>query len=563
MTAEPSSEATWWPAVRHWLWLGVAAAALNTSLTFNNVWPTLAVRLSADVSIELAICVLGIVFWHSRSRRSPAERRLDKREWASPAVGRCLAVLWVALVFGRYIDVTVRSLYGRDINLYWDLQFVPDVGAMFAFVANPWLAAAVVLGVVIIPALVYLPVRWALQRISGAADQPRARRVLGAAAAGALVLWVAQGIDARVLPIVGFAQPVTPTYARVVSEFVDEMTGAGTRPLAPPPRLQSNLARVNGADVFLVFLESYGAVSWDRPEFAHALAASRLGLDAAIHDTGRSVVSGLVRSTTFGGESWLAHISLLSGTEVRDQRTNRRLMAEPRDTLVTVFRRQGYRTVAIMPGLLRGWPEGSFYGFETIYDHTRLDYKGPPFGWWDLNDQFALARVDAVEIAPRPRRPAFIFFPTITTHAPFTPAPPYQPDWVRVLRPEAYDPEDLDRAWSDQPDWLNLGPGYVQALAYAHATLGGYLRLRADRDFVMILIGDHQPPGLVSGAGASWDVPVHVVASRPAVLDQLRHHGFRDGLTPAGPIVAQMHSLLPMLLDAFGDEDVNTSVARR
>ena len=111
----------------------------------------------------------------------------------------------------------------------------------------------------------------------------------------------------------------------------------------------------------------------------------------------------------------------------------RRLMAEPRDTLVTVFGRQGYRTVAIMPGLLRGWPEGAFYGFETIYDHTRLDYKGPPFGWWDLNDQFALARADALEIAPRPRRPAFIFFPTITTHAPFTPAPPYQPDWVRVL----------------------------------------------------------------------------------------------------------------------------------
>ena len=33
--------------------------------------------------------------------------------------------------------------------------------------------------------------------------------------------------------------------------------------------------------------------------------------------------------------------------------------------------------------------------------------------------------------------------------------------------------------------------------------------------------------------------------------------------TPAGPVVAEMHSLLPMLLDAFGDEDVNTSVARR
>ena len=82
--------------------------------------------------------------------------------------------------------MTVRSLYGRGINLYWDLRFVPDVGAMFAFVANPWLAAAVVLGVVSVPVLVYLPVRWALQRVASAADNPRARLVLGGAAAGVL-----------------------------------------------------------------------------------------------------------------------------------------------------------------------------------------------------------------------------------------------------------------------------------------------------------------------------------------------------------------------------------------
>jgi hypothetical protein len=208
-----------------------------------------------------------------------------------------------------------------------------------------------------------------------------------------------------------------------------------------------------------------------------------------------------------------------------------------------------------MPGLLRGWPEGSFYGFETIYDHSRLDYQGPPFGWWDLNDQFALARADALEIAPRERRPAFVFFPTITTHAPFTPSPPYQPDWTRVLRPDAYDAADLDRAWSEQPDWLNLGPSYVRALAYANVTLGGYLRLRADRDFVVVLIGDHQPPGLVSGPGSSWNVPVHVIASRPDVLDRLRRNGFREGLAPRDPAVARMDTLLPMLLDAFGDED--------
>ena len=205
--------------------------------------------------------------------------------------------------------------------------------------------------------------------------------------------------------------------------------------------------------------------------------------------------------------------------------------------------------------MLVGWPEGAYYGFDEIYNHDRLDYHGPPFGWWDVNDQFALARVDALEIGPQPRPPAFVFFTTITTHAPFVPTPPYQPDWARVLTSTPYDSEALDRAWSTWPDWMNLGPSYLESLDYAFATVGGYLRLRADRDLVMILVGDHQPPALVSGAGASWDVPVHVIATRGALLDRLvRDHRFVEGLEPRSTAVARMDTLLPVLLDAFGDD---------
>jgi hypothetical protein len=519
----------------------LALLLLNASLTFANVWPTLGVWPGRDLSIELAVLVLALTLgWRWPGVRSRTTRI-------------CLAVLWVALIVGRYVDVTVRSLYGRGINLYWDLQFAPDVSAMFAFVANPWLAAAVLLGLMLMPVLISAPVYWAVARVTDAVGNLRRRRALTAIAAAVLVLAVIQRVDERLVPIIRFAEPVVPTYAVALREYVSEKAGVGERALAPPIPIRSTLSRVSGADVLLIFLESYGAVSWERPELAHALAGSRRRLEADIRETGRAVVSASVESTTFGGESWLAHLSLLSGTEVRDQRTNVRLMSQSRDTLVKAFGRQGYRTVAVMPGLLRGWPQGSFYGFDAIYDLSRLDYRGPPFGWWDINDQFALARADALEIAPRDRRPVFLFFPTITTHAPFTPAPPYQPDWSRVLRADAYDEAALQLAWSDQPDWSNLGPSYVQALAYAHATLGGYLRLRADRDLVVILLGDHQPPGLVSGAGASWNVPVHVIARRGEVLERLRKHRFREGLAPPDYTAARMDTLLPVLLDAFGD----------
>jgi phosphoglycerol transferase MdoB-like AlkP superfamily enzyme len=205
-----------------------------------------------------------------------------------------------------------------------------------------------------------------------------------------------------------------------------------------------------------------------------------------------------------------------------------------------------------MPGLWQDWPEGSYYGFDEIYGARRLDYRGPQFGWFTLTDQYALAKIDALEINPRDRPPLFVFFPTISTHAPFTPTPPYQADWARILDDRPYDADDLNRSYQEVPDWLNLGPGYVDALSYSYRTLAGYLRLRGDRDYVAIVIGDHQPPAAVSGADAPWDVPVHVISSREGVLEPLRTNGFRDGLTPVRPVLGKMHTLLPTLLEAFG-----------
>ena len=48
---------------------------------------------------------------------------------------------------------------------------------------------------------------------------------------------------------------------------------------------------------------------------------------------------------------------------------------------------------------------------------------------------------------------------------------------------------------------------------------------------------------------------MHVVASRDALIDRLVDgHGFAPGLAPPRPAVARMDGLLPILLDAFGDD---------
>lgn len=526
--------------------LAAALALLNASLTFDNIWPTPMIEWAGKLSAEVACLILALAV----ARR---------RGWQpSPRFLRGLGTLWVLLVIGRYADVTVQSLFGREINLYWDSRHFKAVGTMLAVVANSWLVALIVAGTILVPVVLYLPLRWAVERVSHDMGERRVRHALTAMAVVTLVLAAIQ------LPrgeepfdeLPQFESLVLPVYAKQARKLAAEISGASRKAIPPPAAMDSSFSRVKGADVFVLFLESYGATAWERREYLSGLAPARARLEAAINETGRDVVSAYAVSPTFGGSSWLAHVSLLSGVEVRDGDTNLRLMAETgRPTLVTAFKRHGYQTAAIMPGLRTSWPEGEFYGFDKIYGWQDLEYIGPPFGWWDVTDQFVLAKMDDLLVKPQPRAPVFVFFPTISTHAPFLPAPPYQPDWSRMLKAGPYDQHIRDEAWGDPPNWLNLGPGYVKAMTYTFDTIAGYLRQRADRDFVVIVMGDHQPPAVVTGSGASWDVPVHVIASRPALLDAFTRHGFTRGFEPHGPALGRIDEFMPLLLSAFGDRD--------
>jgi hypothetical protein len=518
----------------------VALVVLDAALAFQNLWPTPAIHWEGQLSIEFAVAMLALIA-AQRWFRLP------------PLATRVLAAVWVVFAIGHYADVTAPALYGREINLYWDLRYMPDVAAMIVRAAPWWLVTIVCIVVAAVLALLYRLFRWALTLVTGAVARDRERRTIGIGATVIIVLFaLAQipAVGARLPDVPIFATPVVPTYARQARFVARAM--AGTTAVAASPRIDSDLALVRGADVYLIFIESYGAMAFERPDVAPALQAARARLDAAIRDTHRQVVSAFVESPTFGGSSWLAHISLMSGVEVRNPQTNAQLMTEQRDTLVSDFARHGYKTIALMPGLRQRWPEGSFYHFDEIDDATRLDYHGPEFGWFAIPDEFTLAKFDAIAGAEPSRPPLFVFYPTISTHFPFSPTPPYQPDWSRMFDAHPFDGPSIVRAYAKQPDWMNFRPGYVDAVSYTYDTFAGYLRRHADRDIVFVVLGDHQPAAAVSGEGAPWDVPVHVIASRPQVLERMLEHGFRAGITPARPSLAKMHQLLPMLLDAFG-----------
>lgn len=523
-----------------------AVVLLNALVTFRNWWPTPAVWWNGDPSLELAVLLLALALAVGAGRIEPQSKR----------VLRWLSGIWIVLAIGRYVDVTAPALWGRELNFFWDLRFLPDVAAMIVGASRQAVligVLATVAALVVFGAL-FISIRWSFRQVLATVGEPRGRVALAAVGGVLVALFIVQLTGAFGRDLYGeewrlFPKPVTQVYARQARLVLQAVTE--TKALPPSPDLDANLAGVRDADVFLFFIESYGAVTFDQPDFNRRLTAPRSMLEAAVRETGREAVSAYVESPTFGGSSWFAHISFLSGLRVADPDANALLMTEQRQTVVTTFARRGYRTVAMMPGLWYPWPEGGFYGFQEIYDGWRMNYRGPTFGWWDMPDQFVLARLEEQETTKPDRPPLFVFYPTVSTHAPFGPRAPYQPDWPRMLTTTPFEQADLDRAYTEEPDWMNLAPDYTAAVAYTYETFAGYVRQRAGRDYVMILIGDHQPPAIVSGERVPWDVPVHVITNRRSVLDALAARGFVSGLTPKRPRLGDMHQLVPVMMEAF------------
>ena len=524
---------------------------LNAALTFDNLWPTPAILPSLAISLEF-LALLGVLL--AAATLAPRRRK---------RVVSFAAVLYTGLVLGRYAEVTLPALFGRPINLYWDGRHIPSLLAL-AWTQTPlWQSAAIVggigLGVLLLHRVLHAAARRVADTVADAAPASRSRvnRAAMATAAASLAALLVPAVGA--VPVGAqthlrdyVVQPVTATLLRQAQFVATALSPAlAERMLPPGPAFAGNVGALRGADLILVFLESYGAAAYDNPAYSSHLQPRREALAAALAAGGRHVVSAFVRSPTFGGGSWLAHASLLSGVDVSDPGHYDLLLTTRRPTLVSHFRSQGYGTVALMPGIRADWPEGSFYGYDALLDSRGIDYQGPDFGYWRIPDQFSLARFTQQRREAANPQPQFLVFPTVTSHLPFGPVPPYQPDWSRLTASAPYPPADVTRSLAQQPDWLDLGPAYLQTLSYSFDWITGFVGLPSPRDYLMILIGDHQPAASVSGRGATWEVPVHLITSDARLVERFTALGFKPGLAPDRPALGAMNELTGLLLEAL------------
>lgn len=528
----------------------LALLLLNGLLSLRNWWPTPGVvpdhRLAPEF-VAAWLLMLALVAW----RGQPSARTLSVATLA-----------YLLLVLGRYFDVTVPTLFGRPVNLYWDGQQLPRFLWVTASDHPWWVGGALMLGLVALLAGLHAALRWAI-RVTFTHTVPwalgrRASWVPTIAATALVGAHLAGAAPSFTWHLV--THPVTPTYARQAVLLGTAFTPGGVDRVMPPaPALdaamavppQQALGALAGRDFSLVFLESYGAMAFEHPRVGSQLAAARAQLAADIAASGRRVASAYVRAATFAGASELSHLSLLSGLDLSDPLRHDLLLTTEQPTLTTLFRRAGYQSFGLYPALSWDWAEGRWYGFDRLLDARDLDYRGLPLGYWKVPDQFSLARFEQLFPIDARTPPRFLFFPTITSHLPFGPVPPVVADRSQLLGDDPFGPEVTERLRKAHVDWLDMLPNYVGMFDYTYRWLGQWLRQPEPREAVMLFVGDHQPAASVSGEGADWAVPVHVVTRDPALLQRFVDQGFVPGLEPRRPVLGGMHDLTTMLLKAL------------
>ena len=465
-------------------------------------------------------------------------------------------ISWVALAtIANLGNAATYMAFGRSLNLYLDTPLVRSIfHLLVGNVGQVWTVCAMLAGIVLL-----LGIFWGLARLLLASPLPL-NSLKGGIALGIAILTAVLALGdltgksfmhQAALPMVKatrfqWQQVVTTHQAHLA--FADQLETA--------PLQAQALPGLEGHNVLLTFVESYGVSALDDPRYSNILRPTLATMERRLKERGLHVVSGLLESPIRGGQSWLAHATVLSGRWIDNQLWYRLMLSTQSSTLIDDFKATGQRTLSIMPAITFAWPEGEAYGFDDIAVAKNIDYAGPALNWVTMPDQFTL---DYTQRHLLGDSPVFAQIALISSHAPWTPILPVIDDWETIgdgtiFAPWEHAGDPPEVLWQDIE---RIRDHYAWSVSYAVEVTGRWAERVVDDKTLLIVLGDHQPAPLITGNNASAAVPVHIISGDPELLASFYTHGFVDGTMPtlASPEkAARMSQLRSWLQEEFGAE---------
>ncbi|WP_237707835.1 alkaline phosphatase family protein [Hoyosella subflava] len=472
-------------------------------------------------------------------------------------VALALGSLLGLLTLLRIIQMAFSGIRGRQFDPVFDWPQLGNGVSLLEREIGLLGAFAVAGGAAVLAIAVVLVLALSVGRLARVATNHR--RTTGRTVAGLAVIWLvcltfsvqlAPSLPVASRSVVELAYQAghqVRTSAENQRQFDAELSAADDTSVVGP------LAALRGKDVVFAFVESYGRIALEDPEFAPTVKAvlddGTRQLDAA----GFGSRSGYLTSPVSGGDSWLAHATLQSGLRVANQYSFDKLVESDRLTLTSAFNTD-WRTVAVMPANRGPWPAGDYYGFDQIYDEESLDIRSRTYFGFQAPDQYTLSFFQRTERERAGREPVMAEIALVTSHWPWHMIP-YLRDWNDVGDGAVFDEPDAGQSASAQVVMLDnarMRDGYRRAIEYSLSTLVSYVQTYGDDDLVLFLLGDHQPPTYLIGENKGLDVPITIVTRDQAVLDQIADWGWETGLRPSPHApVWPMESFRDRFLTAF------------
>jgi hypothetical protein len=449
-------------------------------------------------------------------------------------MGFSTVLIAAGLIF-RLADMAAFMIFARAFNPVLDAYLLSDgfhlLGSSIGYPATVLVSILMLLTVGLVIAACWL----SLRRIRSLLWRFPARRT-GGALLIALVIWSAMTASGSTVTSRYFHDQLVSHSFNAVNSLVElrafrEIVNEDVYNNVPGEQL---FGALQGKDVLVVFLESYGRVLLDSPRYADVIRPALERAGSSLSAQGYASSSAFLASSTIGGLSWLAHGTAMSGLWIDSQLRYDALMMSQRPSLIRLFQRAGWRTVGVMPAITLAWPEGQYFGYDQIYDAAALEYQGLPFNYVTMPDQFTLARFQQRERDPAARKPVMAEFALISSHAPWTPIPEVI-DWDSIVDGTEFN-EQAQRGPRTDQVWQDidlLKSQYRDSVVYVLDTLVSYIERYGDSNLVVLVMGDHQPMPLIAEGASAPDVMVHIISADPAVMAATADWQWTPGMLPA------------------------------
>ncbi|MEM7331946.1 MAG: sulfatase-like hydrolase/transferase [Chloroflexota bacterium] len=319
-------------------------------------------------------------------------------------------------------------------------------------------------------------------------------------------------------------------------------------------------------DIYLIFIESYGSVLYQRSDFLAEMITTLRDLDAQLAESGWSVASNMSDAPTWGGGSWISYTSALSGVRLETHAEYLTLLNqyynEPYPHLINYLRDQGYRSYRLS-SISRELDDvqldryKDFYGFDEWLRFGDLNYTGPLYGWGPSPpDQYALHFAHEY-MNNASDDPNLFFYISQNSHYPWYPLPTVEEDWRSFN-----DMPPVDGSASQSFSQEELRQNYMRSIQYELETLTNFILTVGDDNDIFVLVGDHQP-ARVARRDDGFDTPIHVISRNSAFVELFLENDFLPQLSTRG-LGPNMHHegfyslFMQQLIHSFGESQLTS-----